>query len=179
MLILPNELLYLIFEELHPLYLINMRHLSKRINMVCKKLFRKESFRYRLRMQIYNLANGDLGLSICISSIINSTKIYNEKVIQMLKDVYFLVKNRSRYFGILGYSVFYFYIYHNPISGIMNLGRIPNVYDDIFVVNLFFDDIDTLKYYLETFLDFKRNETLDGESNCYKVKNYRMRYILN
>jgi hypothetical protein len=61
----------------------------------------------------------------------------------------------------------------------MNLGRIPNVYDDIFVVNLFFDDIETLKYYLETFLDFKRNEDVNGEFNCYRIKNYRMRYILN
>jgi len=176
MLSLPNELLFLIFEELNPLYLINMRRVCKRTNIICKRIFPKESFRYRLRMQIYSLANGDLGLSICISSIINTTKLYNREIIEMIKNVYFLVKNKSRYFGILGYSVFYFYLYYHPMPNIINLGRMPNVYDDIFIVNLFFNDLETLKYYLETFLDFKRNEY---NTDCYRVKNYRMRYILN
>lgn len=176
MLILPNELLYLIFEELSPLYLINLKRVCKRINLVCKRFFYKEAFRYKLRIEIYHLANDDLGLSICISSIINTTKMYNQDLVKMVKNIYFLVKNKSRYFGLLGYSVFYFYLYYNPMPNVINLGRLPNVYDDIFVINLFFYDLDTLKYYLETFLDFKRSEY---NLNSYRVKHSSMRYILN
>ena len=176
MLILPNELLYIIFEEVNPLYLINMKSVCKRLNRLCKLIFSKESFRYKLRMEIYHLANSDLNLSLCISSIINTTKIYNQDLIQLIKNIYLLVKNKSLYFGLLGYSVFYFYLYYHPMPTIINLGRMPNVYDDIFVVNLFYYDLDTLKYYLETFLDFKQSEY---NTNSYRVKNSSMRYILN
>lgn len=178
MLSLPNELLYLIFENLDPLYLINTRWICKKINLIYKRIFHKESFRNRLRMRMYELANDDLSFSVCISSIINTTKIYNQEVVRIIKDIYFLVKSKLRYFGMLGMSTYYFYLYYSPFPNIINLGRLPNIYDDVYVVNLYFHDLNILRYYLETFLDFKKSDQSEYNTNYYRIKNYRIRYIL-
>jgi hypothetical protein len=97
----------------------------------------------------------------------------------MISRIYSLIKGKSKYFGILGYSIFYVYLHRSPETNITYIGPLPVLVDDTYIMNVYYPDLDNLRYHLERFLDFKNESEYTYEPTHYRIKNYKVRYILN
>jgi len=175
----PCEIILMIIESADTLDILNLQWACKRIKKLCDNFTKTESFKNNLRIRIYELSGSDFNLSLCISSILLNTNIYNDRIVRMISRIYSLIKGKSKYFGILGYSIFYVYLHKSPEVNITYIGPLPVLVDDTYIMNVYYPDLDNLRYHLERFLDFKNESEYTCEPTHYRIKNYKVRYILN
>jgi hypothetical protein len=159
MLELPREIIYEIMDWLDPFDILNICY-------ICKINPNRKYYLYKDK-QISRVCNGDNYFINVIDNIIDKIKFIDYNIISILDSIICIIKKTSKYMDILGFNTYVFNIHKG--SNFISRHAIPIIYKDTQIINIYYQDIDVLKYYLENFMNFKID---------VKIKKYNMKFIM-
>jgi hypothetical protein len=156
---LPREIIYEIMDWLDPFDILNMCYIFK-MNPTRKYYLCKDN-------QINRVCNGDKYFIKVMNNIIDKIQFIDYNIISILDGIIYIVRKTSKYMDILGFNTYVFNI--NKGSNFISKYAMPIIYRDTQIINIYYQDVDLLKYYLENFMNFK--------IDC-KIKKYNMKFLL-
>jgi hypothetical protein len=159
MLELPREIIYEIMDWLDAFDILNICYIFK-MNPNRKYYLCRDN-------QINRVCNGGKYFIKVINNIINEIKFIDYNIISILNSVMYIIKTTSKYMDILGFNTYIFNIHKG--SNFISKHTIPIIYRDTQIINIYYQDVDILKYYLENFMNFKID---------VKIKKYNMKFLL-
>jgi len=145
--LLPNELKYNIMDWLGPFDILNF---SK---VVFLDPYRK--YYDLIDDEIIKYCNGNTYLKNIIKNIIKDDGCVKYDLLNIFKDIVYIIRKSSKYMDILGFNTYIFNLYKGSVF--ISKYSIPIIYSDTQIINIYYPDIELLQYYLEKYMNFMRD----------------------
>lgn len=156
---LPYEIIYEIMNWLDPFDILNVCY-------VFKMRPNKKYYLY-INDEIDKYCSSDKYFIRIINDVINKMEMIDYNIISILDSIVYILNKSSKYMDILGFDTYVFNIRKG--SSFISKHSMPIIYKNTQIINIYYQDVDLLKYYLENFMNFKID---------FKIKKYNMKFLL-